>query len=129
MYAAYGISNAGLVLQKILADPKHKKAKKRIGSLINDLHRTMDFLYTCPDRGMYTNLYCLIKKEFVRRVNHLDLPINIHTHLHSTVAGLLIQKQREYLINRGGLSDKQKAKVRQRYSDYYNEFQKRIKKL
>ena len=66
MYACFGVSNAGLVLQDMLSSPslENKKYKRKIGCIVSELNETLGFLYSSPNWRMYEYLWNIINKDF-----------------------------------------------------------------
>ena len=53
--ARFGVSRAGLVLQDLIKE--HKVSTRNIGSMINDLHVGLNFLYDAPDKRTFESMY------------------------------------------------------------------------
>jgi len=129
MFASYGVSSAGLVLQHMLSQPENERYKRKIGCLIAELHETLDFLYGSPNRRMYEHIWIMLNKDIRARARGMELPTPIAEHLQSTITGILKQRRREFMINRGGLSKRQTEKLRQEYKEHYDRFQQKAKEL
>lgn len=119
-FARFGVSVAGLVLEDLLKI--HTKKTRRINSMIDDLHDGLNFLYDAPNNRVYESMWKSWVKDFKKRTMDLELSEIIRTHCLTTVVGICRQKRREYMINKGGLGKKQRAKVLEEYNTYYNNF-------
>jgi hypothetical protein len=108
---------------------QNRKDRKKIGSMIAELHDVLNFIYDSHNTEMYHSLWLGVGKDFRKRAYDLNLPQNISNHLQSTVVGILRQKGREYMINRGGLSKKQTDKLKEKYQKHYDEFIEKAEEL
>lgn len=122
----YGVSRAGVVLIDMLKDHREKK---KIGSMIAELHDALNFIYKAHNTGMYHALWLGIREDFKNRASNINLPQKIANHLQSTITGILRQKRREYLISRGGLSKKQTNKLKEEYKKHYDDFLDKAREL
>ncbi len=124
IFAQFGVSSAGLVLQKLLKE--HGIRTRNVHAMIADLHVGLNFLYNAPDKRTFETLYMAWKKEFIQRANSLTLPEVVQTHLLNTIVGLCKQKRREYMINNGGLGKNQIKKLKAEYKKHYENFTKKV---
>ena len=122
----YGVSRAGAVLVEII---QNHKDKKKISSIIHELHGILNFIYGSHNRQMYHSLWVGINKDFRKRALDLNLPQDISNYFQSTIVGILRQKRREYMINRGGLNKKRTEKLIEEYTSHYKEFIEKAKEL
>jgi len=122
----YGVSRAGVVLIKMLQG--HRDSRK-IGTMIAELHDALNFIYKAHNTAMYHSLWLGINRDFKNRASNLNLQQKISNHLRSTITGILRQKRREYLINRGGLSKKKINKLKEEYKKHYDDFLDKAREL
>lgn len=114
--STFGRSLAGCTLVKCLEEiedeGKRKRYVKRCGSTFHDFSVGLKELWKIGDPIVFTPMWVLWKKEFLSRINILNVPITLRTHLATALTALAREVLRQYLSNHPKVGKAKKAELR-----------------